>query len=121
MHDSGGCASFDVLEAGDMVEGCSIWVSVRLFGAGSNRLAVLFRCFPTVTATVAVFVLFVGVVCRFCDPARGVRARAKLQSSDSVTLAWSTRHARTLGPCRSLWYAKPQRPSHGKRRQIWAC
>ena len=27
-------ASFDVLEAGDMVEGCSIWVSVRL---GSNR------------------------------------------------------------------------------------
>ena len=76
----------------------------------------LFRCFPTVTATVAVFVLFVGVVCRFCDPARGVRARAKLQSSDSVTLAWSTRHARTLGPCRSLWYAKPQRPSHGKRR-----
>ena len=23
-------ASFDVLEAGDMVEGCSIWVSVRL-------------------------------------------------------------------------------------------
>ena len=101
MHDSGGCASFDVLEAGDMVEGCSIWVSVRLFGAGSNRLAVLFRCFPTVTATVAVFVLFVGVVCRFCDPARGVRRAspskaAKLRLSHVSMVDTTRSYARTL-------------------------
>ena len=84
MHDSGGCASFDVLEAGDMVEGCSIWVSVRLFGAGSNRLAVLFRCFPTVTATVAVFVLFslvtsVVSVIRHegCEPEQSCKAQTQ--------------------------------------------
>ena len=55
-------ASFDVLEAGDMVEGCSIWVSVRL---GSNRCRLWLLSLPTVTATVTFSLLCLRV--RSCE------------------------------------------------------